>query len=166
MTRLEVVRGDITRLEVDAIVNAANEALAGGGGVDGAIHSAAGPELLQACRRIGGCPTGQAVITPGFKLKAKYVIHTVGPIWRGGSSGEPELLANCYKNSLDVARQNGISTIAFPSISTGVYGYPLEEAASIAVRTVEEKKLPGLDRVVFCCFDQRAYDIYSGLLAH
>ena len=152
MTELEVFEGDITTLKVDAIVNAANEALAGGGGVDGAIHSAAGPELLQACRSIGGCPTGEAVITPGFKLPSANVIHTVGPIWRGGQSGEPELLASCYRASIQLAETHGLRSIAFPSISTGVYGYPLEEAAAVAVRTVRNaiNKASTLEKVIFC----------------
>ena len=151
MTELEVFEGDITTLKVDAIVNAANEALAGGGGVDGAIHSAAGPELLQACRSIGGCPTGEAVITPGFKLPSANVIHTVGPIWRGGQSGEPELLASCYRASIQLAETHGLRSIAFPSISTGVYGYPLEEAAAVAVRTVRNaiNKASTLEKVIF-----------------
>ena len=135
-TTLHVVKGDITRCEVDAIVNAANESLLGGGGVDGAIHHAAGPELLAACRLLDGCRTGEAKLTPGFRLKAAHVIHTVGPVWRGGTHGEADLLASCYQKSLELADANGIRTLAFPAISTGIYGYPLEQATTIAVGTV------------------------------
>ncbi|TAH32692.1 MAG: O-acetyl-ADP-ribose deacetylase [Alphaproteobacteria bacterium] len=136
--RLKIVRDDITKIKVDAIVNAANSRLAGGGGVDGAIHRAAGPELLEACRKIGGCPTGQAVITPGFQLPARFVIHTVGPVWQGGGKNEAALLADCYRNSLILAEGEKLETIAFSAISTGVYGYPIKEACCIAKATLEQ----------------------------
>lgn len=150
-TRVVVVEDDITRLEVHAIVNAANTSLLGGGGVDGAIHRAAGPELLAACRRLGGCKTGDAVATPGFDLPARHVIHTVGPMWHGGLEGEPDLLAACYRRSLEVGRQIDARTIAFPAISTGVYGFPVEQAAGIAVAAVMSHSA-GFDRIVLCCF--------------
>ena len=152
--RIAVVEGDLTTLDVDALVNAANEALRGGGGVDGAIHRAAGPRLMAACRAIGGCPTGEAVSTPGFELAARHVIHTVGPVWRGGGHGEAESLASCYRNSLAIAAEAGWTTIAFPSISTGVYGYPIERACRIAVaQTVAFLAAHALpERVIFCCF--------------
>ncbi len=152
MTKLEVLRADITKLKVDAIVNAANTTLLGGGGVDGAIHRAAGPELLEECREIGGCPTGEARLTRGYRLPAKHVIHTVGPVWRGGTHGEPDLLASCYRNSLRLAVENGIRTIAFPAISCGVYGYPIEQAAKIAVR--ECSSAIGLDQIILVCFGE------------
>jgi O-acetyl-ADP-ribose deacetylase (regulator of RNase III) len=164
---MKAIRADITTLRVDAIVNAANESLLGGGGVDGAIHRAAGPELLEACRKLGGCRTGDAAITPGFGLPAKYVIHTVGPVWHGGGAGESVLLAACYRRSMEIARESGIGTIAFPSISTGVYGYPIEEAARIAVGTVRDFLQAGgspID-VVFCCFSERDLAVYQKLLA-
>ena len=166
--RLQVIQDDITTLEVDAIVNAANERLSGGGGVDGAIHRAAGPELLQACRQIGGCPTGQARITPGFNLPAQYVIHTVGPIWQDGSRGEPELLASCFRESLLLAKEHEINSIAFPAISTGVYGYPMEKAAQVAVKTMCEilKDDPQIKVVYLVCFDQAAFHTFQQVLEH
>ena len=163
---IEIVRGDITKQEVDAIVNAANTTLLGGGGVDGAIHRAAGPELLVECRILGGCKAGEAKITRGYRLPARFVIHTVGPIWHGGTHGEPETLANCYRNSLQVAMENGIKTIAFPAISCGAYGYPLQEAAQIAVETTREF-LPGedkIDKVIFVLWSDDIYEAYLQLL--
>lgn len=164
-TTIEATRGDITLETTGAIVNAANTTLLGGGGVDGAIHRAAGPELLAECRSIGGCPTGEARITGGYKLAAQHVIHTVGPVWHGGARGEPDLLANCYRNSLTLAREHGIKSVAFPAISTGVYGYPLEAATEIAVRTVvDETREPGIDLVRFVCFSMRALEAYRAEL--
>jgi O-acetyl-ADP-ribose deacetylase (regulator of RNase III) len=150
----EVITGDITQLDVDAIVNAANRTLAGGGGVDGAIHRAAGPELKAACLPLAPCPTGEARITPGFRLKARWVIHTVGPVWDGGDRGEPALLAACYRNSLALAEERGPGSVGFPAISTGAYRFPMDEACAIAARTVREAGFPG--RVIFCMFDDRA----------
>jgi O-acetyl-ADP-ribose deacetylase (regulator of RNase III) len=166
MANLIAMMADFTTLDVDAIVNAANSSLLGGGGVDGAIHKVAGHQLLEACRRLGGCETGEAKITPGFNLSARYVIHTVGPVWNGGQHGEAELLANCYRNSLQLAEENGVKSIAFPSISTGIYGYPLEEAAKVAIETVKsmEPDLKSVEEVIFCCFSRRALDVYQALL--
>ena len=163
--RMSVIVADITTLAADAIVNAANESLLGGGGVDGAIHRAAGPELLAECRTIGGCPTGEARITKGYRLPAKHVIHTVGPVWRGGRQHEAELLASCYRNSLKLAVENGVHTIAFPAISCGVYGYPVEQAAKIAVSTVVAHAGDRFDRVLFICFGDEVCAAYSRALA-
>lgn len=164
--RLEIIEADITTLDVDAIVNAANSSLLGGGGVDGAIHRAAGKELLAECRTLHGCRTGDAKITKGYDLKARYVIHTVGPIYSDGRHGEPELLAACYRNSLLLAVRNGLKTVAFPLISTGVYGYPLEEAAPIALREIRTflETHTDFERVVVTCFSRRAYDLYVKLV--
>ena len=161
---LTALRADITTLAVDAIVNAANESLLGGGGVDGAIHRAAGPELLAECRALGGCPTGEARITRGYRLPARHVIHTVGPVWRGGARGEADLLASCYRRSLELAAEHGVATIAFPCISTGVYGYPADEAARIAVGTVRDIVTQSFREVVFCCFSESDRALYAALL--
>ena len=164
--RIQVLNTDITRLAVDAIVNAANTTLLGGGGVDGAIHDAAGPELLEECRKYGGCPVGEARLTKGYKLPAKFVIHTVGPVWRGGQHNEPELLARCYRNSLALASEHGIRTIAFPAISTGAYGYPWEGATEIAVREVSNYVMshPDIQRVIFACFGTEMTRLYTQCL--
>lgn len=163
---LRAVQADITTLAVDAIVNAANSSLLGGGGVDGAIHRAAGPELLAECRTLGGCPTGDARITKGYRLAARHVIHTVGPVWRGGDQGEPELLASCYRKSLALAAQHGLTTIAFPAISCGVYGYPIEAAAAIAVRESRAflAAQPEFERITFALFEASNLTIYRTLL--
>ena len=162
--QLEVVTGDITTLQVDAIVNAANTSLLGGGGVDGAIHRAAGPGLVEECRRIGRCPVGEARITGGHRLPARHVVHTVGPVWRGGDAGEPAALESCYRNSLALADAADCAAVAFPCISTGIYGYPLELAAAIAVRTVSSFDAARIERVVFCCFSKGDLAVYELLL--
>ena len=163
---LRAVQADITSLKVDAIVNAANSSLLGGGGVDGAIHRAAGPQLVAACRRLHGCPTGEAKITPGFRLPARHVIHTVGPVWHGGGSGEAALLAACYRHSMELAAAHGMRSIAFPAISSGAYGYPTERAAEIAVTTARASahRAGGLEEVIFCCFSRDDLRIYERLL--
>lgn len=162
---LDAVRANITSLTVDAIVNAANSSLLGGGGVDGAIHRAAGPELVHECRLLGGCRTGQAKATKGYRLPAKYIIHTVGPVWRGGAEGEAELLAACYANSLGVAEQLMLRTLAFPAISTGIYGFPKLHAAEVAVATVLAHHSTSVEQVSFCCFSDEDLGIYNTLLS-
>lgn len=166
VTDIGAVIGNITTLAMDAIVNAANSSLLGGGGVDGAIHAAAGPELLEECRGLGGCPTGEARITGGYRLPARRIIHTVGPVWRGGDRDEPRLLAACYVNSLRLAVEHGLATVAFPSISTGAYAYPLQLAAPIAVDTVRGfvEAHRGISRVTFCCYSREDYRVYDKLL--
>ncbi len=166
MKNIKLIQGDITKQNIEAIVNAANTSLLGGGGVDGAIHRAAGPELLAECKTLGGCPTGEARITQGYKLPAKYVIHTAGPVWSGGTRHEEALLRNCYLNSLKLAEKNHIQTMAFPSISTGAYRFPIELAAKIAVSTITEflKNTSSLKEVTIVCFSKSDYDVYSKLL--
>lgn len=167
-TVIRVVQADITTLTVDAIVNAANTSLLGGGGVDGAIHRAAVPALLEECRQLSGCNTGEAKITQGYRLPARFVIHTAGPVWAGGNSGESQLLASCYKNSLELAEKNGVTSIAFPSISTGIYGYPIERAATIAVHTVNSylKQGSSLKEIIFCCFSEEDFHVYKKALTN
>jgi O-acetyl-ADP-ribose deacetylase (regulator of RNase III) len=164
--RIQVVEDDITTLAVDAIVNAANETLLGGGGVDGAIHRAAGPELLEECRKLGGCPTGEARLTRGYNLPARFVIHTVGPVWRGGGHGEDELLASCYRASMQLAADHHLATVAFPAISTGVYHFPIDRAAAIAVREIRAAldRFPAIEQVTFVCFGAATLGAYQGEL--
>lgn len=166
-SRIKLIKGDITKIKVEAIVNAANRSLLGGGGVDGAIHRAAGPQLLEECKTLNGCKTGEAKITKGYLLPAKFIIHTVGPVWNGGNNNEKELLANCYKNSLQLANENNCKSVAFPNISTGVYRFPKELAAEIAIRKVqsflEKKSCP--KEIIFTIFDEENYNLYSRILA-
>ena len=160
---INILVADIVTLEVDAVVNAANMSLLGGGGVDGSIHRAAGPGLLEECRHLGGCPTGEARLTRGYRLPATWIIHTVGPVWQGGQAGEPELLASCYRNCLKIAHEHGMKSVAFPAISTGVYGYPAADAARVALDTVSSG-IGGIDLITFCCFDENTADCYRRLM--
>jgi len=164
--RIEVIKADITKLKVDAIVNAANRSLLGGGGVDGAIHRAAGPDLYRECSQLNGCETGKAKITKGYSLPAKFVIHAVGPVWYGGNNNEPELLASCYQSSLDLAKEYKLKTIAFPNISTGIYGYPKELAAEVAIKAVREFLAHNFfpEKVFFCCFDRENFELYHAIV--
>ena len=165
-TKIELVKGDITKIHADVIINAANTSLLGGGGVDGTIHSAAGPQLLEECQALNGCETGQAKITKGYRLPARYVIHAVGPVWHGGTAREEELLASCYRNSLELAKKKSLKTIAFPSISTGVYGFPIDKAAKIAYKTVAtfvKKNTDVFDKIIFVLFSDKDFDIYDDL---
>lgn len=166
MVTLEAIQANITTLDTDVIVNAANSSLLGGGGVDGAIHRAAGSDLVHECRLLGGCKTGQAKMTKGYKLKARHIIHTVGPVWRGGSHGEPSLLRSCYEESLRLASRHGLSSIAFPCISTGIYGYPAELAAQVAIQTTRDftQSPTSITRVIFCCFSAQDHQLYQTLL--
>ena len=161
---IEIVLGDITKLEVDAIVNAANTSLLGGGGVDGAIHRAAGRELIDECRMLGGCKTGDAKLTKGYNLPASYIIHTVGPIWNGGNNAEAELLASCYRRSIQIATENKIDSLAFPCISTGIYRFPKKQAAKIAVQTCKQRQHDSCPKIIFCCFGREDYQIYQEIL--
>ncbi len=166
-SKIEIIQGDITELSIDAIVNAANNSLLGGGGVDGAIHRSAGPQLVEECAKLNGCHTGDAKITKGYNLPARHVIHTVGPVWFGGTENEPEKLANCYRKSMQIANENHIQTIAFPAISTGVYGYPKNPAAQIAINQIVEclEKYPDIKKVTFVLFDKENFDIYTSILS-